>query len=58
MKQDKVTFNHEKIVNSYIMYEISKSINIRDYLILGDCLFGAVGLTKYVDTDKYKYSGN
>ena len=58
MKQDKVIFNHEKIVNSYIMYEISKSINIRDYLILGDCLFGAVGLTKYVDTDKYKYSGN
>ena len=28
LKQDKVTFNHGKIVNIYIIYEISKSINI------------------------------
>ena len=30
LKQDKVTFNHGKIVNIYIVYEISKSINISD----------------------------
>ena len=46
LKQDKVTFNHGKIVNIYIVYEISKSINISDYPTLEICLFGAVGLTK------------
>ena len=30
-KQDEVIFNHEKVVNSYIVYEISKSINISSY---------------------------
>ena len=45
LKQDKVTFNHGKIVNIYIVYEISKSINISDYPTLEKCLFGAVTLT-------------
>ena len=57
MKQDKVTFNHGKVVNIYIVYEISKSINISDYPPLENYLFGAVSLTKNVDIDKYKYSG-
>ena len=57
LKQDKVTFNHVKIVNIYIVYEISKSINISDYLTLENCLFGAVTLTKNADIDKCKYSG-
>ena len=57
LKQDKVTFNHVKIINIYIVYEISKSINISDYLTLENCLFGAVNLTKNGDIDKYKYSG-
>ena len=30
LKQDKVTFNHGKLVNIYIVYAISKSINISD----------------------------
>ena len=30
---------------------------VSDYPTLGDCLFGAVSLTKNADTDKYKYSG-
>ena len=30
LKQDSVTFNHKKVVNIYIVYEISKSININD----------------------------
>ena len=42
LKQDKVTFNHEKTVNICIVYEISKSINISDYPTLANCLFRAV----------------
>ena len=57
LRQDKVSFNHGKIVNIYIVYEISKSINIRDYLTLENCLFGAVSLTKKADIDRYGYSG-
>ena len=56
MKQDTVTFNHWKVVNIYIVYEISKSINSSDYPTLENCLYGAVSLTKNADIDKYKYS--
>ena len=31
LKQDKITYIHGKTVNIYIVYEISKSINISDY---------------------------
>ena len=57
MKQDKVTFNHGKVVSIYIVYEISKSININNYPTLENCLFGAVNLTKNADIDMYKYFG-
>ena len=57
MKQDKVTFNHGKIVNMYIVYEINKNIDISDYPTLQNCLFGAISLTKNADIDKYKYFG-
>ena len=57
LKQDKVTFNHGKIVNIYIVYEISKSINISDYPILENCLFGPVSLRKNADIDRHGYSG-
>ena len=57
LKQDKVTYPHEKIVNIYIVYEISKNYSISSYPTLENCLFGAVSLTKNVDIDKYKYSG-
>ena len=57
LKQDKITYTHGKIVNIYIVYEISKSINISDYPTLENCLFGAVSLTKNDDIDKYGYSG-
>ena len=49
LKQDKVTFNHGKIVSISIVYEISKSINISDYLALENCLSGAFSLTKNAD---------
>ena len=57
LKQDKVRFNHGKVVNIYIVYDISKGINISDYPILENCLFHAVSLTKNADIDKYTYSG-
>ena len=57
MKQDSVTFNHKKIVNIYIVYEIEKSVNISSYPTLENSLFGAVKLTKHVDVDLYKYPG-
>ena len=51
-KQDKVTFNHGKVVNIYITYEISKNINISDYPTLENCLFRAVSLIKHADIDR------
>ena len=57
LKQDKVTHNHGKIVNIYIVYEISKNYNISSYPTLENCLFGAVSLTKNYDIDRYKYCG-
>ena len=56
LKQEKITFNHEKIVNIYIAYEIEKSVNISTYPTSENCLFCAVKLTKHVDVDQYKYS--
>ena len=40
LKQDSVTFNHKKVVNIYIVYELSNTINISDYPIFQNCLFG------------------
>ena len=57
LKQDKITFDHGKIVNIYIVYETERSVNISSYPTLENCLFGAVKLTKHVDVDQYKYSG-
>ena len=51
LKQDRVTYNYGKIVNIYIVYEISKNYNISSYPTLENCLFGAVSLTKNVDID-------
>ena len=57
MKQNKVTFNHGKIVSIYIAYEISKRIIISDFLTQLNCLFRAFSLTKNADIDRYGYSG-
>ena len=61
LKQDKVTFNHGKIVNSYIAYEIITIANINgnrnSNLTVQNALFEAVSLTKSADVNKYKYSG-
>ena len=57
LKQEKITFNYGKLVNTYIAYEIERSVDISSYPTLENCLFGAVKLTKHVDVDLYKYSG-
>ena len=45
LKQDKIVYNHRKIVNICIVYEINKHFDIGCYPILQSCLFGAVSLT-------------
>ena len=52
LRQDKITFNHEKIVNIYIVYELSSNINNFEFT-LENCLFGAVKITKNADIDQY-----
>ena len=46
LKQDKVTYNHETIVNVYTIYEMSKNYSISSYPTLENCLFGIVSLAK------------
>ena len=57
LKQVKITFHYEKIVNIYIGYLIERSLNISSSPTLENCLFGAIKLTKHVDVNLYKYSG-
>ena len=53
LRQDKVTFNHGKIVNIYIVYKLIKLSNIykNNNLTIENALFGAVSLTKNADVD-------
>ena len=51
------SINHGKVVNIYIIFEISSHYNDITYPTLGNCLFGSVKLTKNADINKYKYSG-
>ena len=55
LKQDESTFNHDKMVNVYIVYEIDK-LYTKNHPTLGNCLFGAVSITENADIDKNKYS--
>ena len=57
LKQFKISYNHEKSNNIYIVYEISKNYNISSYPTLENCFFGAVELKKQPDIDQYKCSG-
>ena len=52
------TFNHKKVVNIYIVYELNKMADIgNNFPTLQNAIFGAVTLTKNADTDKHRYSG-
>ena len=58
LKQDKVTFTPNSVVNLFIVYELDRwSQDLNTDFTLKDCLSGSVKLTKNVDPDKYKYSG-
>ena len=56
-KQKTVTYSHKKVVNLYVVYEITTFHGIDSYSPLTNELFGAVKLTKNTNIDKYKYSG-
>ena len=52
LKQSKTSYNHGKVVNIYIVYELgASSSNVNDPT-LKSCLFDAVILTKNADIDK------
>ena len=56
MREDKVTYNYEPIVNTYIVYRLTPAVKDSN-VNLENCLFVAVELTKNVGIDKYKHSG-
>ena len=57
LQQRKVTYSHIKVVNLYVVYEITNFHGIGSNPTLTNELFGAVKLTKNADIDKYRYSG-
>ena len=60
LKQDEVTFNHGKVVNIYMVYEIIKVADLsgnNNRPTIENTLFGAVTLAKNADFDKYGHSG-
>ena len=57
LKQDIITYDHGKVLQICIVYEISKTFNISSYPTLENCLFRAEILTKNADIDKHKYYG-
>ena len=56
LKQSKISYNHEKVVNIYTVYELEASSSHFDHPTIKNCLFGAVTLTKNANVDKYRYS--
>lgn len=57
LKQDKVTFTHQQLADTYTVYviDLRPFIAGKDFW-LGNFLFGTVKLTKNPDPDKYNYS--
>ena len=53
----KITYNHGKVVNIYILYSLGTSSSNYSNPTIKNCLFGAVTLTKNADIEKYGYSG-
>ena len=45
------------IANYYIVYRLNPRINSSN-IVLENCLFGKIKMTKNADTDKYKYQGH
>ena len=57
LQQKIVTYRHKKVVNLYVVYEITGFYSTSNNPRLANALFGAVKLTKNADIDKYKYFG-
>ena len=57
LKQPKISYTHGKVLNIYIVYDLSASNSNDNDPTLTKCLFGAVTLSKIADIDKYEYSG-
>ena len=57
LKQPKISYTQETVVNIYIVYETGASGSNNSDPTLKNCLIGAVTLTKNADIDKYGYSG-
>ena len=58
MEYDKATLYSHKCDTFFIAYELdARSKDLNTTFALGDCLFGAVNLTKNADPDKYWFSG-
>ena len=57
LKQSKISYTHGKVVNIYVVYELSASSSHNNDPTLKNCLFGAVTLTKNANINKYGYSG-
>ena len=57
LKKHKVAFNHEKVVNIYIVYELGASSSSDSDPTIKNCLSGAGTLTENADIDKYRYYG-
>ena len=57
MKQNKLGYAHGKIVNLYIVYESkNRRVDNPDFTVQNG-LFGAVKITKNINTSHYKYEG-
>ena len=57
MKQNKLGYVHGKIVNLYIVYELkNRRVDNPDFTVQNG-LFGAVKISKNVNTSHYKYEG-
>ena len=54
-KQDKITFNHGKTMNIYIVYDLKSNLN-NIHPTLQNILLGAVKLTKNSEIDEYEYT--
>ena len=53
-KQKTVTYSHKKVVNLYLVCEITNFRDMHNYVTLANALFGAVKLTKNADIDKFQ----
>ena len=57
IKQNKLGYAHGKIVNLYIVYELNNRRVDNPDVTVQNGLFGAVKITKNVNTSYYKYEG-